>query len=127
MKIQIIIRRKIPNKNTNDSHRFCYIKINSQLIIEKKNKEIVQGKSYQRKQNKPYKVRSCVSGSLEGPSQIKKEITYYRNRKPNTVCYVFINTQFFFAQPGNKKINTHSQQPDNTEFHHLLYQFHFAK
>ena len=128
MKIKIVIRRKIPDKYTNNGEELCYIEINAQFIIEKKNEQVVQAEADKREEQKSLEVRSRVTTScMKGPLQVPKEIIYDSDRKTKAVCKVFVETKFFFAKPRNKKIHAHPQQTDDAKLEKFFHKLHAAK
>ena len=128
MKIEEVIRRKIPDKYTNNGKELCYIKINSQFIIEKKNEQVVQAETDQWEEHESLEIRSCITTRcVKGPLQVPKEIIYDSYRKTKAVCKIFIEPKFFFAKPGNKKIHAHPEKAHDAELDKFFHELHAAK
>ena len=120
MKSKGVIRPEIPERHHTRGDEFGCIEPQSDAFVEQVNDAVVDAQPDQRSQQKLGELRGHRRVlALEGPHAVEQIVAHHRTQESRTVGYVFVEAQFFLAQPGNPEIHSHTGGSDYSEFDKL--------
>ena len=117
MKGKCIVGPKIPDHHHPCCDELREVKIDSVAFVEQIDDGVVEGQPDQGSEQKLREfARYGGIVAVKSPNTVEDVVAHDCASEPDAVSKVLVESQFFFAQPGEAEVNCRAGDADNAEF-----------